>query len=272
MSILNVTPDSFSDGGSFADVSAVIATAKRMIADGADILDVGGLSTRPGAVPISPDDEAGRVVPVIKALREAGVTTPISVDTYRAHVARAAIDAGASCINDVYGGRDEGMLAVMAAANVPVVLMHSRGDSTTMSSLTTYEGDDVIASVLSELSASVDRALMAGVKRWNIIIDPGVGFAKDAAQNLALLSSLSRFNDAASPLADYPMLVGASRKRFIGELTGQTEPKQRGYGTAAVTAACVHSGSVGVVRVHDTRETRDFLQVLEAIQAASRHV
>lgn len=266
--ILNVTPDSFSDGGSYISTSAAVEAARQMIADGADILDIGGLSTRPGSAPVTPEEEANRVVPVIKALREANITVSISIDTYRASVARAAVEAGANCINDVYGGRDAGMIEYMAESNVPIILMHSRGTSETMSSLTTYDNDDVVSSVITELSKTVQDAIDGGVKRWNIILDPGIGFAKDTSQNLQLLSSLSTLTAAGSPLAEVPMLVGASRKRFIGELTEQTEPKQRGYGTAAVTAACVQSGVVDIVRVHDTRETRDFCRVLEAIKGA----
>lgn len=270
MAIVNVTPDSFSDGGAYADLPSAVAAAQQMVADGADILDVGGLSTRPGSAPVSAEEEAARVVPLIKALRAAGLTTPISVDTYRAHVAKAAVDAGASCINDVYGGRDAGMLDAMAAADVPVVLMHSRGDAATMSSLTTYANDDVVAGVVAELSISVNQALAAGVKRWNIVLDPGVGFAKTTAQNLTLLASLPQLVDRSSFLADYPLLVGASRKRFLGEITDQPEPQHRAFATAAVTAACVASAVVDVVRVHDTRATRDVVRVLEAIRSAGR--
>jgi dihydroneopterin aldolase/2-amino-4-hydroxy-6-hydroxymethyldihydropteridine diphosphokinase/dihydropteroate synthase len=291
MAILNATPDSFSDGGSYADVEAVVTAAKQMVLDGADLLDVGGLSTRPGARPlINAEEEAARVVPIIAALRRAGLTVPISIDTYRPSVARAALEAGASCINDVHAGREEGMLSLMASANVPVVLMHSRGDASDMTSLTTYEGsaaaataddDDhdagVVGGVREELGRSLAKALEAGVRRWNVVLDPGIGFAKTGKQNLVLLRSLDALlvNDAPtttttnetspSSIEGYPLLVGASRKRFLGELTGQSEPRERGYATAAVTAACVASAAVDIVRVHDTRATSDFLRVLEAI-------
>lgn len=265
MSILNLTPDSFSDGGSYADLPAALTRAKHMLTSGGAILDVGGLSTRPGAAPVSAKEEAARVVPLIEALRKEGVTAPISIDTYRSYVAKAAVAAGASCINDVYGGRDSGMLEVMRDFAGPVVLMHSRGDSSTMSSLTDYSAYEggVVEGVIAELGATIEKALGAGVRRWNIIVDPGIGFAKDAAQNLELLASL---NEISKGLGGYPMLVGASRKRFIGALTGREVASERGYGSVAVVAECVGSGVVQIVRVHDTAETKDLVVVLEAIK------
>jgi dihydroneopterin aldolase/2-amino-4-hydroxy-6-hydroxymethyldihydropteridine diphosphokinase/dihydropteroate synthase len=273
MSILNLTPDSFSDGSSYPTPSHALSAARDMLANGANILDLGGLSTKPGSDPVSVKDEIARVVPVIKLLREEGrLTCPISIDTYRPEVARAALEAGANCINDVYGGREPGMLEVMAEADVPVILMHSRGTSATMSSLTSYPRHDVVQGVISELSETVRLALAAGVKRYNIVLDPGIGFAKTATQNLELLANLDRIVGLASgsPLEGFPMLVGASRKRFIGELTCQAVPRERGYGSAAVVAGCVESGVVQVVRVHDTRETRDLVVVLEAIKKHKR--
>lgn len=280
MAILNLTPDSFSDGNSYPTLPSVLETARQMIADGASILDLGGLSTKPGSVPVSVEEEISRVVPAIRYLRnEGGLTCPISIDTYRPEVAKAALEAGATCVNDVYGGRVEGMLKVMAEANVPVVLMHSRGDSSTMSSLTSYDGQTtgekgseesslpvVVQGVIVELASTVQLALDAGVKRYNIILDPGIGFAKNASQNLDLLANLSSIVAKGGPLKGFPLLVGASRKKFIGELTGQNVPKERGYGSVGVVAECVESGVVQVVRVHDTRATRDLVVVLEAIK------
>ncbi|CDZ97869.1 dihydropteroate synthase [Phaffia rhodozyma] len=277
MSILNLTPDSFSDGGSYPTTSVALETARSMIESGATILDIGGLSTRPGAEAVSEEIELDRVVPLIQALRSEGITIPISVDTYRPSVARGAMEAGASMINDVHAGRAEGMWDVMAESDAPVVLMHSRGDSQTMSSLTDYP-NGVVQDVRMELAQVVEQAIKAGVKRWNIILDPGIGFAKTAEQNWKLLAGLEDLvregnvsgGKERNPIAGYPLLVGASRKGFIGALTGRTDPKDRGYGSAAVVARCVASGVVQVVRVHDTRETKDLVLVLEAIESARR--
>jgi dihydroneopterin aldolase/2-amino-4-hydroxy-6-hydroxymethyldihydropteridine diphosphokinase/dihydropteroate synthase len=262
MSILNTTPDSFSDGGDHFSLPDALASALAHIEAGADILDIGGMSTRPGADDVDPEIEISRVIPLIRALRERGIVTPISVDTFRPAVARAAIEAGANIVNDVLGGSTEGMLEAMAELDVPVVLMHSRGTPATMSSMTTYEGG-VIAGVQRELGARVEAALAKGVKRWNIILDPGVGFAKAGPDNLVLLRELPALL-AGAELAGYPSLVGLSRKKFLGTLTGKSDAKERIWGTAGgVTASIV--GGADIVRVHDVKEMVDVVRVADGI-------
>jgi len=243
-----------------------------MIKEGANILDVGGLSTRPGADEVSEEEETRRVVEGIKALREAGIEIPTSVDTYRAGVAREALKAGASCVNDVRAGLEDGMLEVMARSSVPVVLMHSRGTPKTMGSLTDYDASSsIVDSVRLSLLSSVQAALAAGVKKWNILLDPGLGFAKTASQNLELLSRLDELTKEGSGLEGYPVLVGGSRKRFVGEVTGVEVPRERVGGSLGVVAACYLGGggnrgrTTKVVRVHDTKETRELIGVLEAV-------
>ncbi|GAA5913919.1 hypothetical protein JCM5296_000296 [Sporobolomyces johnsonii] len=264
MSIINTTPDSFSDGGLNASISSAIASSLSHLSSGADILDIGGMSTRPGASDVSISDEISRVVPLIRSLRtEQGITAPISIDTFRPEVARAAIEAGADMINDVYGGAEPGMLATMAHLAVPVVLMHSRGDPRSMSNLTDYATDGgVVAGVRRELEDRVARALEAGVRRWNILLDPGVGFAKTAAQNYELVRNLDRLFGDSPLLRDFPVLVGLSRKRFLGP---EMDAKDRVWGTAAGVTASIASGVCEVVRVHDTKEMREVVVVADAI-------
>lgn len=275
MSILNTTPDSFSDGGDHLSLDSSLASAREHLRLGAQILDVGGMSTRPGAADVTPEEEAARVVPLIRALRAEGVEAPISVDTFRPEVARAAVEAGADIINDVLGGTEEGMLEVIADLDVPVVLMHSRGTPKTMSSLTEYEGGYVVAGVRRELAARVQRALGAGVKRWNIILDPGVGFAKTGEDNLVLLRHLAASLGHGLPageegawLSEFPSLVGLSRKRFIGTLTGREVAKERVLGTAAGVTASV-AGGADIVRVHDVEAMLDVVKVADGIYRAS---
>ncbi|GAA96173.1 hypothetical protein E5Q_02837 [Mixia osmundae IAM 14324] len=237
MSVINVTPDSFSDGGDHASPDAAVQAAREHVAQGADILDIGGVSTRPGAAEVSEQEELRRVIPVITAIRSAHPKTLISIDTFRANVAKAAVHAGANWINDVSGGTlDAAMLSTAAQLGVPIVLMHMRGTPSTMSKLTDY-GDDVMAGVCTELAANVSRALQAGVLRWNIILDPGIGFAKDLAGNLAILRELPRLHEAQLPdgsrLGSIEILVGVSRKKFLGTLTHRDEPKERVHATAA---------------------------------------
>lgn len=278
MSILNLTPDSFSDGASYPTPASLVAAAQKMIVEGADMFDVGGLSTRPGADEVSEEEETRRVVEGITALRAAGITIPISVDTYRAGVAEAALEAGANCVNDVRAGAEEGMLAVMSRASVPVVLMHSRGTSKTMGSLTDYSSSDILTAVRSSLLASVHAALSAGIKRWNIVLDPGLGFAKTASQSLELLSRLGELAEEGSGLEGYPVLVGGSRKRFVGKVTGVEVPRERVGGSLGVVGGCYMKGGedrtesreggmvTKVVRVHDTRETRELVGMMEAVR------
>ncbi|KAI5479872.1 hypothetical protein MNV49_002430 [Pseudohyphozyma bogoriensis] len=272
MTILNATPDSFSDGGDNFALSSALVNAKAHISAGADILDIGGMSTRPGAADVTEEEEIARVVPLIRAIRENGITAPISIDTFRPAVARAAIEAGADIINDVLGGSHEGMLEVMADLDVPVVLMHSRGMPQTMGRMTEYP-EGVVEGVRKELGERVQKALEAGVKRWNIVLDPGVGFAKTGEQNVKLLkelpSSLGRLSSPPSStssnidfLALFPSLVGLSRKKFIGTITGKEEAKERVWGTTAGVVASI-AGGTDIVRVHD-------LEMIDVVKVADK--
>lgn len=264
MGVLNVTPDSFSDGGRYADASAAIEHALGMVADGADLIDVGGESTRPGAVRVAAEVEAARVVPAISELSSQGVV--VSVDTYRASVAAAALEAGASVVNDVSGGLgDEQMATVIRDAGCPWILMHWRGHSDVMQTLATY--DDVVADVTAELSARVDAALTAGVDASQIVLDPGLGFAKTAAHNWVLLAHL----DAVMSLG-LPVLVGASRKSFLGALLADDQgvPRVvdgRESATVAITALSAAAGAWGV-RVHEVRPSVDAALTAAAIARA----
>lgn len=269
MGILNTTPDSFSDGGNYIDVDQAVAAAEQMKQDGADIIDIGGMSTRPGADDQFPaEEEIRRVVPVIKKLRERGFDLPISIDTFRASVAEAAVAAGANLINDISGGsRDPDMLAVMAKTKVPVCLMHMRGDAKSMMAKenTTYDNDDVVEDVSLRLQHLVQQAIAAGVCRWNIIIDPGLGFAKTTKHDIEILRRLrDMIHDHDSPLEGFPSLMGPSRKKFIGNLTGVSEAKNRSYGTAAAVAASI-AGGANIMRVHDVRPMWEVTQVCDSV-------
>lgn len=269
MGILNTTPDSFSDGGSYVDVDSAVQAAERMKEEGADIIDIGGMSTRPGADDQFPEEEEiRRVVPVIQKLREKGFDLPISIDTFRASVAEAAVKAGATLINDISGGsRDPNMLSVMAKYKVPVCLMHMRGDAKTMQSKenTTYENDDVVEDVSRQLYILVQRAIAAGVYRWNIIIDPGLGFAKTTKHDIEILRRLGEMvNGAESNLEGFPSLMGPSRKKFIGNLTGVKEADKRSFGTAAAVAASI-AGGANILRVHDVRSMWEVARVCDSV-------
>ncbi|WP_153036738.1 dihydropteroate synthase [Amycolatopsis sp. YIM 10] len=260
MGVLNVTPDSFSDGGRYLDVDAALAHAREMWASGADVIDVGGESTRPGASRVDAPTEIARVLPVVRALAEEGMV--LSVDTTRAAVAAAAVEAGARIINDVSGGlADPDMAKVAAATEVPWVLMHWRGHSREMTKLAVYS--DVVAEVRAELSERVDSALAAGVAEDAIVLDPGLGFAKQAEHDWALLHGL----DSVLSLG-FPVLVGASRKRFLGRLladeTGEPRPPSgREHATAAVSALAAAAGAWGV-RVHEVGASLDAVAVAAA--------
>ncbi|ORY30471.1 Dihydropteroate synthase [Rhizoclosmatium globosum] len=261
MGILNVTPDSFSDGGLFTGVEAALAQARLMVQSGADVIDVGGQSTRPGAETVSEDVEVSRVVPVIKALREGlGSDVLISVDTFRARVAREAVCAGADFINDVTGGEfDPEMGSVMAEMKVPVCIMHMRGDPKTMQSMTKYENDDVVTEVRNVLTRHVQKLIAKGVYRWNIIVDPGIGFAKTGAQNFTLLRKLDEITAPGTALARFPVLVGPSRKGFLkAGAANKQDPKERVWATAAACSASVMGGA-GIIRVHDVKEMKDVI-------------
>jgi dihydropteroate synthase len=264
MGVLNVTPDSFSDGGRYDDLAAAVAHAARMRADGADLIDVGGESTRPGAARVDADTELARVRPVIRELAAAGI--PMSIDTSRAAVAARALADGVSVVNDVSGGlADPAMGAVVADAGCPWILMHWRGHSRTMQQLATYR--DVVAEVRAELAQRADEALAAGVAADKIILDPGLGFAKTAEHNWQLSAHLDEIMSLG-----YPVLFAASRKSYLGRLLagpdGQPRPAdEREAATVATTVLAVAAGVWGV-RVHDVRSTVDAISVWEATCAA----
>jgi dihydropteroate synthase len=254
--IVNVTPDSFFDGGKHASVDAAVEHGLSLAEDGADVLDIGGESTRPGARPVSAFEEKSRILPVASKLSKRAAV-PLSIDTTKAEVAQAALDAGASWVNDVSAGRfDNAMPAMVARNHCPVILMHSRKTPETMHNEPFYK--DVVAEVKQELLASVDTFLAAGVDQGHIILDPGIGFAKRVEDNLALLSGLG-----ALVALGYPVCVGVSRKSFIGRTTGR-ETQDRLSGSLAGVAAAFFGGA-RMFRVHDVRETADFLKVLDAI-------
>ncbi|MCP2320273.1 dihydropteroate synthase [Nocardia amikacinitolerans] len=269
MGVVNVTSDSFSDGGRYLDPELAIAHGVELYRAGADIIDVGGESTRPGADRVDPETEAARVAPVIRGLVAAGV--PTSVDTMRASVAEAALGAGVSVINDVSGGRaDPEMVKVVAAAEVPWILMHWRAGADYRHTGPADHYDDVVAEVRAELNAQVELAVAAGVDPSRLILDPGLGFAKNADHNWALLGALPDF------VADgLPVLIGASRKRFLGALLadadGPRPPDGREVATATVSALAAMHGAWGV-RVHDVRASLDAIAVTDAWQRAARPI
>ncbi len=260
MGILNVTPDSFSDGGAHCDVDDAVAAGVRMAADGAAIIDVGGESTRPGSDAVALDVEFARVVPVVAALAGRGLC--VSVDTRHAAVAEGALAAGAAIVNDVSGFRDPDMVRLAARTDAGLVVMHMLGEPKTMQTEPVY--DDVVAEVSAYLAGQAAALRAAGVEAERIVLDPGIGFGKTTAHNLELLRSL----DVLTALG-YPVLVGASRKRFIGEITGVTEPRDRMAGSVAVALDAVLRGA-RVVRVHDVAETVQALALQEAIEGEGR--
>ena len=265
MGILNVTPDSFSDGGQFFSLDAALAQAEKMIAEGADIIDVGGESTRPGGEPVSFDEEIKRVVPVIEALSRR-FDTPLSVDTTKSEVARAALDAGAAVVNDVSALRFDFYIAdAVARAGAGLVLMHSRGTPATMHRLPPVA--EIMEEVVSSLRASVRMAERRGVKHESIVIDPGIGFGKSQEQNLELIA---RLDELIAAFPDYPLLIGTSRKSFIGRIladsSGTPAPaSERLYGTLATIAISVLKGA-HIVRVHDVKATRDAVRIADLIR------
>ncbi|MEO0925889.1 MAG: dihydropteroate synthase [Cyanobacteria bacterium J06643_13] len=258
MGILNVTPDSFSDGGEFADLESATAQAQEMIAHGVDIIDIGGESTRPQAEAVSTELELQRVIPVIERLRQES-PIPISIDTTKAVVAEQAIAAGANLVNDISGGTfDQAMLPTVAKLDVPIILMHIRGNPQTMQSLTDYQ--DVVAEVKEFLTTQVDKAITCGIDRTKIIIDPGIGFAKQAEQSLELLQRLSELQSL-----ELPMLVGVSRKSFMRPILQQEDPKKRIWGTAAACYSAIARGA-DILRVHDVAQMYDVCRVADAIE------
>jgi len=253
MGILNTTPDSFSDGGSYIDKEKALSRIKQMIADGADVIDIGGESTRPGGAPVALEEELLRTVDIIKEI-SGEITIPISIDTYKSEVALQAVAAGATIINDVGGAKfDPQMPDVMAKAGVTVILMHNRqnGDET-------Y--GDIIVDIKKELQESLDLVLKAGVKKENIVLDPGFGFAKNAEQNVELAGRIDELKDLG-----YPLLVGISKKRVIGHLLGGVEVDQRGIGTVATSCYFALKG-IDYIRVHDVLENRQAVDVMKQLQ------
>jgi dihydropteroate synthase len=257
MGILNVTPDSFSDGGQFNTTETALCQALQLIAEGADILDIGGQSSRPGAQIIPLEEELKRVIPIIKAIRQEN-QIPISIDTTRAKVATEAIAVGADIINDVSGGTDdEEMLPQVAQVNVPIILMHRRGTPQIMQNLTDY--GDLVGEITGFLLKQINQAKKVGITDENLIIDPGIGFAKNYEQNIQLLQQLREFQ-----ALNCPILVGVSRKSFIGHILQQPDPKQRIWGTAAANCAAIAQGT-DILRVHDVAAMKEVSQVADVI-------
>jgi len=257
MGILNVTPDSFSDGGQFLDPGAAAEHGVRMASQGAVVIDVGGESTRPGSKPVPPAEQIRRTVPVIEVLAER-IDVPISIDTTDFEVARAALSAGASILNDITALADDRMAELAAQQQVPVILMHMQGSPATMQAEPRY--GDVVAEVRDFLVARAERAVALGVPKERVFIDPGIGFGKTLEHNLLLLRNLDKL-----VATGYRVLVGPSRKGFLGRITGREKPEDRVFGTAAVVAHCVTAG-VSVVRVHDVPEMADVVRVTRAIR------
>ena len=261
MGILNVTPDSFSDGGDSNTLETGLIQAKKMVKAGADMIDIGGQSTRPGAEVVSIDEELNRILPIIKFLRSQKnicAEIPISVDTTRAIVAEKAIEAGTNLINDISAGTyDDEMFSVVADLKVPIILMHIRGTPKTMQKLTDYQ--DLIGEIYKFLESRIEVAIRAGIEREKIIIDPGIGFAKNYEQNLEIIRNLSRFKSL-----NCPILVGLSRKSFIGQILNQPDAKQRVWGTAAGCVAAI-AQYIDILRVHDVKEMSEVCRVADVI-------
>lgn len=255
MGILNVTPDSFSDGGQHNQVEDAVNKALQMVADGASVIDIGGESTRPGASPVSVEEEIRRVIPVVEALAAHSVV--MSIDTSEPAVIRAAVAAGAHIWNDVRALTRPNALETAAALNIPIMIMHMRGEPTTMNQMAQY--DDVVTEVMVELQQRVDAAISAGVKPENIMIDPGFGFAKNADHNLKLLNEFYKLT-----LLGYPILSALSRKRFIGEALGGVDAQQRAVGSVAAHLISIQQGA-SMVRAHDVKAMSDAIKVWSAM-------
>ena len=256
MGILNVTPDSFSDGGLYRDTEAAIEHGVRMAADGADVIDVGGESSRPGAEPVPLEEELSRVIPVIRALAER-VEAPISIDTYKPEVARAALDAGASVINDITGLADPDIRALAAERKVPAVIMHMKGTPRTMQENPVYE--DLISDIMQFLRERAGEAVAAGLPEEFLIVDPGIGFGKTVEHNLEIIRKLGDFKSLGLPI-----LIGTSRKAFIGKVLGGLSPTERLEGTAAAVALSIANGA-NIVRVHDVKEMVRVARMTDAV-------
>jgi len=259
MGILNVTPDSFSDGGKYNQKDQAVAHALQMVADGATVIDIGGESTRPGASPVELEEEIRRVVPVVEALSKHDVV--ISIDTSEPEVIRAAVQAGAHIWNDVRALTRPNALQTAAELDIPIIIMHMRGEPTTMNNLDQYH--DVTLDVMAELQQRVDDALSAGVRAENIMIDPGFGFAKNAQQNLKLLNEFHKLNEMG-----YPILSALSRKRFIGEALNGADAQHRAVGSVAAHLLSIQQGA-SMVRAHDVKAMSDAIKVWQAMNLAS---
>ncbi len=265
MAILNVTPDSFSDGGRFSDVDSALKQAEQMIADGADIVDIGGESTRPGSSRVSAEDEISRVVPVVAAIAKR-IDTPISIDTSKSEVARAAVDAGAEIINDISGLRfDERIAAVAAENKTGLVLMHSRGEFDAMHSQPPV--DDIMAEVAADFRRSAWLAVEDGVTAEQIVLDIGIGFGKTLDQNLELIAKLDKL---IADFPQFPFLVGTSRKSFIGKLLDDAPPDKRLSGSLASAAIADWNGAT-ILRVHDVKETVEVVKIVSAAKHAGKN-
>ncbi len=258
MAIINTTPDSFSDGGRFDTVETATKRADELIAEGADILDIGGESTRPGATPVGVDEELQRVIPIVQAIHNKYPKIPISIDTMKAEVAKQAIAAGAGMINDISACRaDEQMMTVAAESKLPIIVMHMQGTPANMQINPRYK--DVVEDILIFFKERIKTLTAAGIKREQIILDPGIGFGKRLEHNLSLIKNLHRFAEL-----NQPLLLAHSRKRFLGMITGIEKEQERDFATATV-AALTCAPWVNIVRVHDVRLTRQALQVAEAV-------
>ena len=258
MGVLNVTPDSFSDGGEFFGVEPSVAQAGKMFDEGAQVIDVGGESTRPGSDPVSPEEELSRVLPVIQGMLSARPDSIVSIDTYRSSVAKAALDAGARAVNDVTALGDPRMAGLMAERGCPIILMHMLGEPKSMQQHPRYE--DVVREVRDFLAERAQQAIRAGVELENIILDPGIGFGKRLEHNLKLLKSLDSLVELG-----FPVLVGVSRKSFLGKITGSEDPKSRLFGTVAANVLAYERGA-SLFRVHDVRANKEALAVAAAIR------
>lgn len=258
MGILNVTPDSFSDGGQFLETQKAVERGLRMAGDGAAIIDIGGESTRPGSKAVSTQEQINRVVPVIEQLR-GKIDVPISIDTYDYEVASAALEAGASIINDISALSDERIGQLAAEKGVPIILMHMQGTPATMQTEPKY--NDVVSEVLEFLIARAEKSQSLGIEKQHIFIDPGIGFGKTIEHNLSLLKNIHRFVGSG-----YRVLLGTSRKGFLGKIIGREKPQERIFATAATTALCAAAG-VSIMRVHDVKEMVDVVKVTQAISS-----
>ena len=257
MGILNVTPDSFSDGGQFNHLETALTQAQRMIDRGADIIDIGGQSTRPNAKQITLEEELTRVIPVIESLRKIS-DIPISIDTTRAIVAEKSIEVGADIVNDISGGTfDPQMLVTVASLQVPIILMHIKGTPETMQQLTDYE--DLIGEITAFFQERIKSLIEAGIKKEHIILDPGIGFAKNYEQNITILKNIKEFKKL-----NFPLLIGTSRKSFIGKILNRENPQERIWGTAATCSYAITNGA-DILRVHDVKQMYDIARVTDAL-------